>query len=111
MQNPSRLDQATEKDIGEKRNKKNKQVASSQGDKQKKWQGRIEALGVTKSCHLTKEKNRVNSGDKGVHTTLKSSMTTKLNVHHLVTTTVTVSRNKNEEQCGHQSRLTYEGNR
>lgn len=54
MQNPSCLDQATEKDIEEKRNKKNKQVASSQGDKQKKWQGRIEALRVTKSCHLDK---------------------------------------------------------
>lgn len=29
-------------------------MASSQGDKQKKWQWRIEALEVTNSCHLDK---------------------------------------------------------
>ena len=29
-------------------------MASSQEDKQNKWQGRIEALEVTKSCHIDK---------------------------------------------------------
>lgn len=55
MQNLSCLYQATEKDLGERRNKKIKQMASSQGDKQNKCQGKIEALEVKNSCQADKK--------------------------------------------------------
>lgn len=58
MQKPSRLDQATEKDAEERRNKKNTQMASSQEDEQKQRQGRMEAWEVANGCHLDEREER-----------------------------------------------------
>lgn len=58
MQNPSHLNQVTEKSREREEKGKNKQMANSQYDKQQKWQGRMEALEVTNICHSDKKEKQ-----------------------------------------------------